>query len=182
MKELLFCCVCGKRLMNMKGRPKNTKYPCCGDPYCKKEVNRRRTSDSQKAKRLIVSKERLAGIEKMKADLDTKEKFLKASQGRNGLADIARKYGIAVSDLSEYREELLADMTPSEIRALRKKVTNAFPSEFVRKKPEVKVYKITDMKAFESGGEGTYNGLEFDRIEYANEVAMPFNGALVEVE
>ena len=177
----IYCCACGTQIMNMKGKGKNPEYPTCGNSECKKEANRRRAKDKYKMKQVTVTEDRLTGIDQMKKDLDTKEKFLKATCGRNGLAKVVRKYGVVGKDLSEYREELFAGMKPSEIRELRKKV-NVLPTEFIRKKPEVKVYKITDMKAFESGGEGTYEGLEFDRIEYANEVALPFNGALVEVE
>jgi hypothetical protein len=179
---ILYCCVCGKRLMNAKGRGGNPKYPCCGDPDCKKEVTRQRTRDSQKAKRLRVTKDRLAGIEKMKSELDTKEKFLKATYGRGGSTRIARQYKVNYNDVGQYREELFADMTPAEIRGLRKKVIDELPREVIGKKPEVKVYKIVDKAKFEAGGPGTYDGLKFDRLEYPEAFDFPFNARLGGIE
>jgi hypothetical protein len=182
MEEILYCCVCEKRITNMRGKKKVTKYPTCGDPDCIKAVRNMRVKDGQEAKRLRITKNRLAGIEKMKAELDTKEKFLKVSYGREGIRKLGRDYGVLDSDIREYKEELFADMTPSEIRALRKKVVDQIVSGFVRQKPEVKVFKIVDKAKFEAGSMGTYEGLVFDRIEYGKEFEMPFNAGFGEIE
>lgn len=172
------CCACGKKIMNMKGKGGNPQYPTCGEPECRKIANRMRARDAKKIKQRI----NIAGIAQMKKDLDTKEKFLKATYGHNKSKAVAREYGITDKDLAEQRETLFAGMKPAEIRELRKKVTAPV---FVGNGSEVKVYKIIDKEALEKeirehkfGEPVSYDHLEFDRIEYGKPFSMPFNAAL----
>lgn len=173
------CVACGAEL-SLHGRGNNPKYPSCRNKECRRIASVMRERDKVKKSIITMTEERKSGIERMKDEIAIKEEFLKAAHELGGSRNIAKKYGITAYDVAKYREELFGGMTKKEIRALRKQVVADIIKEFERKRPEVKVYKIIDMEAFEKGGPGTYDGLKFDRIEYAKWIDLPFNGLEME--
>lgn len=78
--------------------------------------------------------------------------------------------------------QIKIDKMRAEIGTREELLSKKVEIKLERKPVEVKVFKITDLAKFEAGGSGTYEGLEFERIEYAKEFIMPFNAGLGEIE
>jgi hypothetical protein len=178
-----YCTVCGceiEREIKFKSI-----YLTCLSEKCREEAKRRKLADyHKKIKSGRINPIRRAGIEQMRKELDTREKFVIATYGHGGKKRVARQYGILDWDVTNYSKDLFAGMSKGEITRCRREICKQMEVEkgqdkqtepLERKPVAVKVFKITDPEAFEKGGPGTYDGLEFDRIQYVSEVTLPFN-------
>lgn len=172
----MYCVACGKKITSLRGRTGNPKYPTCRGLECQKIANKMR----EKEYKMLAKRKRQEGIKRLKNELATKEEFIRAVYESGGSEKLARMYGIPLSNVKAHREKLFDGMAQTEIRALENQIASEVFKDAEKPKTEVKVYKIVDMEAFEKGGPGTYNGLKFDRIEYAKDIIIPFNLPLVE--
>lgn len=178
------CCVCGEILPDMTLR--RSKFATCNKLECRKEARKRQQAEHKlavKNNKINPSPKRVIGIENMKKELDTREKYAKANYGQHGIHVVARTYGILDTDVTQYAKELFAGLTHKEKLRIRKEaLIKKEIKEFKRVKVPIQVYKITDsaaiekeIKEFKFGDPPRYDGLKHIRTEFANELTVPFN-------
>ena len=162
------CVACGKEV-----KSKARKWPVCMNVECSRIRDRMKMKKSYYGKRPNVK-----NIEKMKKLLNTQELFATALVTIGSHKKMATHFKVSPKDITNLREELFGDYNPKKIHVMGRELIKPEQTPFVRNPIEVKVYKITDLAKFEQGGLETYEGLEFDRIEYANEIDLQTNELL----
>lgn len=190
-EEVEYCCICNEPITKIRKNHQNAKYPTCRSKSCRSKAQRFYQDDWRNGRvKTNITPERQAGIDRMKKEIDTPEKLATFGPWRERLPIIAKKYGIRQKDAKKHNDELLVGMTCKEKMNMvtsphkekqpqQKNLASKLPD---RKPVPVKVFKITDMEAFEAGGHGTYEGLEFEREEtqYVKEPRISFNPGLRE--
>ena len=158
------------------GETRARKWPVCTDRKCTTLRDRLKSANAKKNYRNRPAdnpamKKKLAV---MKREMPDKQSFAKKLATLKKTRLLARKYKVNDVDVLNYRRELFGEMDIEEVRKLGRDLLNP-TKPFERKEIKVQVYKISDMAKFERGGAGTYEGLEFDRVEIAQSLYMPFN-------
>lgn len=179
------CSICGEQLPDKTLR--RSVWKTCDNADCRREASRRKAKAYDESIRRSVDNpppERQIKIDIMREEIGTREEFAKAFVKIGNTNIISKHYGVIIQDVAKLRNELFTE-NPIFIKRLGEDLLDKPKAEIVRKPIEVKVYKITDMAAIEReiaehkfGEPVSYEGLEFDRIEYANEFVMPFNPEL----
>ena len=164
------------------GNTRASKWPVCTDQICtrlrdKLKAKNTKRSYRDKSNDPIMQKK----LAVMKREMPDKQSFAKKLAIIKKTRLLARKYRVSDVDVLNYRRELFGEMDIEEVRKLGRDLLNPV-KPFERKEIKVQVYKILDMVKFERGGTGTYEGLEFDRTEIAQNLYMPFNTYMAGVE
>lgn len=178
------CCICGEPLPDKTLR--RSKWKTCDKLECRKEARRLMQAESRKRIKASIDNptgKRLEGIARMKEEIGTQENFAKAIVSMKNAENLAKKYGISIYDVGKLRKELFGEMKPKLIHNMGRELLREKekPVEFERRPIPVTVYRIIDIEAFEAGGMGTYDGLKFDRMEYADETKIISKSELVDV-
>ena len=169
----MYCSICGIEIK----KKRSSKWQNCGSAECRREAIKRISQKSKQDyyKRLDnPTPDRLKKINAMKRDMPDKESFAKALAKSNN-RELARKYKLAEKEVTIYRKKLFGDIAPKEIHIIGKDLLRPLSKPLERIPIEVQVYKITEpdkIKPHVFGEKPRYDGLLFDRIEYANEIAL----------
>lgn len=177
-KKKHYCSVCGCELPPAPVR--RGKYSTCRSRECIREANRRRTERHRQALARGTAKIRADRVEKlneMRRAMPDKEAFAKNLAVQNSMEKLARMFHIHEADIRNYKNELFGkDFRAEEVKKMGIRFLKEELERETRKKETgrniipTRVYKITDMEAFEAGGPGTYQGLEYVRTDYIDEM------------